>query len=649
MSPSFDMGEGLSLRHLPDASNASFSFQIPTSTRTADYLLADDGEDFFNGVDDLLATPAPPRLGDRPLRLSDLTPRPSGRNDSKAPCPPEHHAGSSELLEDNKPSQRSPRTRKSRVNTARPKPSAITRLTGMLPKADVFPASPAGERIDNLKAQVSSLADDRETIPLTFPSKPPPDSAPPPVSKHNPAPNQEPSVPQNKAPHPVQITEPVPKARRRRGTIVAPSMNDCRSGMNAPRFSSDGPSTSKPPDGVQATHADSSGDSVALGGIAARLLTYSEQILTTAEHVESGSKPTSKPVTAFSQDSMAGTSAPCVPSTSTDDSPLTLSQLSPEKPRSEARRVRVRQGAVEEAPPPKPLLTSSSKRPAGNPSDDGPARKRAKPNAPSAPDKGSTSNKSAEDVPPTRKVVRRRSSGSRSRSTVTGEQPRTRLRTSGTTRVTRSSRSSSLNKSESEREKANASSSTGGTSRAVTPRLRDSHHKETKIKSEDKSSLSRPSTEQVASGSTSSKRSVIRATIPHEFNFHVDARLEARNRESQQSDRLGGSSKANKKKGSIPDFKARREAELPHRKENIQPVVPQPFKFELDSRLKERAKFEEMIREKELQRHRELEQKRREREEEEEREIRELRRKLIPKANEVPEWYKDAPKKVKGG
>lgn len=107
-----------------------------------------------------------------------------------------------------------------------------------------------------------------------------------------------------------------------------------------------------------------------------------------------------------------------------------------------------------------------------------------------------------------------------------------------------------------------------------------------------------------------------------------------------------------KKKHSIPDFKAlhaAHEAEVALRKENIQPVVPAPVKFETDARLKERAKFDEMIREKELQRHLELEQRRRQREEEEEKEIRELRRKAIPKAHEVPEWYKDAPRKAKGG
>lgn len=81
------------------------------------------------------------------------------------------------------------------------------------------------------------------------------------------------------------------------------------------------------------------------------------------------------------------------------------------------------------------------------------------------------------------------------------------------------------------------------------------------------------------------------------------------------------------------------------RKENVHPTVPLPIKWETEERLKERHKFDEMVREKEREVARRMEEKRREREEQEERELRELRKKTIPKANEVPEWYKEAPKK----
>lgn len=65
-------GQELSLRHLPDVSDidASFSFQIPVPARE-DYLLADDGDDdFFKGVNDVLATPV---ALSRPLNSSPFT------------------------------------------------------------------------------------------------------------------------------------------------------------------------------------------------------------------------------------------------------------------------------------------------------------------------------------------------------------------------------------------------------------------------------------------------------------------------------------------------------------------------------------------------------------------------------------------------
>lgn len=72
MPPSFD---DLSLRHLPDISDASFSFQIP-SVSTGDLLLDNDDEkDFFRNADDTMATPGPSRISRAPLTLSELTPK----------------------------------------------------------------------------------------------------------------------------------------------------------------------------------------------------------------------------------------------------------------------------------------------------------------------------------------------------------------------------------------------------------------------------------------------------------------------------------------------------------------------------------------------------------------------------------------------
>jgi len=102
----------------------------------------------------------------------------------------------------------------------------------------------------------------------------------------------------------------------------------------------------------------------------------------------------------------------------------------------------------------------------------------------------------------------------------------------------------------------------------------------------------------------------------------------------------------------VPDFKtlhAQHEAEIAHRKENIHPTVPLPLELHTNERAKERGNFDQMRKEKERELERAMEQRRREREEDEEREVRELRKKAVPRAHEVPEWYKEAPRKKNKG
>ncbi len=76
-------------------------------------------------------------------------------------------------------------------------------------------------------------------------------------------------------------------------------------------------------------------------------------------------------------------------------------------------------------------------------------------------------------------------------------------------------------------------------------------------------------------------------------------------------------------------------------------MKPIAKEFSTDERIKERRIFDERIKEKEAEMERALEERRKQREQEEEREVRELRRKAVPKAHEVPEWYKDAPRRVR--
>lgn len=102
----------------------------------------------------------------------------------------------------------------------------------------------------------------------------------------------------------------------------------------------------------------------------------------------------------------------------------------------------------------------------------------------------------------------------------------------------------------------------------------------------------------------------------------------------------------------VPDFKAlhaMHESTFANRRGQITPVIPAPIQFQTDIRAKKREKFDEMVREKEREKQLMEERRERERALEEEKEIMLMRRKAIPRAHEVPEWYKDAPKRKNGG
>lgn len=145
-------------------------------------------------------------------------------------------------------------------------------------------------------------------------------------------------------------------------------------------------------------------------------------------------------------------------------------------------------------------------------------------------------------------------------------------------------------------------------------------------------------------------------TKPVGFRFDVDVRMDARKIEveKERADALQDlKPKPHPHPGvTIPDFKAlhaAQEAELALRKGGIVPVVPLPLELNTDVRAREREKFEARMREREREMERAMEERRREREEEEEREIRELRRRAVPRAHEVPEWYRLAPRKKGDG
>ncbi|KAI0354659.1 hypothetical protein OH77DRAFT_1425745 [Trametes cingulata] len=151
-------------------------------------------------------------------------------------------------------------------------------------------------------------------------------------------------------------------------------------------------------------------------------------------------------------------------------------------------------------------------------------------------------------------------------------------------------------------------------------------------------------------------------TRPVEFQFATSTRIEGRKADLEKSH--GSSSSSGSTNGAslrrskahaahpIPDFKAlhaMQQSVLAQRKAEIVPVVPMPIELSTEARAREREKFEEARRAREAELERQREERRRQQELEEEREIKELRKRAVPKANEVPEWYAFAPKKSKTG
>ncbi|KAI6110864.1 hypothetical protein EDD16DRAFT_1223234 [Pisolithus croceorrhizus] len=77
-------------------------------------------------------------------------------------------------------------------------------------------------------------------------------------------------------------------------------------------------------------------------------------------------------------------------------------------------------------------------------------------------------------------------------------------------------------------------------------------------------------------------------------------------------------------------------------------TIPRPFAFTTALRATERAKFDALMRQKQEEMARVREEARKRAEEEMARVVREMRKRAVPKAHEVPEWYKEMPRKGQG-
>ena len=106
----------------------------------------------------------------------------------------------------------------------------------------------------------------------------------------------------------------------------------------------------------------------------------------------------------------------------------------------------------------------------------------------------------------------------------------------------------------------------------------------------------------------------------------------------------------------IPDFKSVHAAQstlisdmAARRRGMIKPTVPVTPHFSTDQRLAEREKFEQARRAREEELERQLAAEQRLREEEEERAYQEARKRTVPRANPIPDWYSNVPKKTRVG
>ncbi|KAJ7671781.1 hypothetical protein B0H17DRAFT_948170, partial [Mycena rosella] len=101
----------------------------------------------------------------------------------------------------------------------------------------------------------------------------------------------------------------------------------------------------------------------------------------------------------------------------------------------------------------------------------------------------------------------------------------------------------------------------------------------------------------------------------------------------------------------IPDFAALHASQAAQntlRRSQRAPTVPVPIAFSTDARVRERARFDAQVREREQNEEEARAVLRREREKKEAEEVREMRKRAVPRAHEVPEWYKDVPKRERG-
>ncbi|KAJ3727138.1 hypothetical protein C8R42DRAFT_658765 [Lentinula raphanica] len=586
-------GNDLSLRHLPDLSNSSFSFEIPPDSNN-DFLL-DNDDDFFGAASNSFATPAPgSRTTQQSLTITRPTPKAvvHGNDDTQHSLSPPKKKKKA-ILSDSSHlnSVQAPHSSIEDSNKTRTKLAVPQKLQTDGPIRDEVMSTP--QRMQRLRDEIKDLAASKNSL------APPISSVL--IHKHN------------------------------KGTLDPKAVN----GGEMPSM----PSTTAPSSlslkvnrnvkdqiySAEREDNDASDTSSTSGGLSEKLVKYAQNLVGSNKLSNPAGKDDSIPSVLTGSSSSQVQPSDCLgpaisqPSEFDTNMPLTLSQLSPSKTKVVETysdlypRVRI-------DVPPSPMRQSHKRR--GSPVPNDHPAKRDK-----SADEGSSSTVSSGR----HFIFKKRTPPSSNSSSASGKiRSKHPLQSSKTARNALAASKSSL--------------------RSLGPSSTErSKHSGLSAGSLASSSGSSKSTVNQSEHSTQVSKS--QPTRPVGFSFGSDMRIEAR--KNTRSSAQDHEEEPRKKRRlhtayTVPDFQASHSAQdalLTSLKGQIKPVVPLPVEMHTDARARERSKFDEQVREKELQASRALEEKKRQQAEEEEREIKEQRKKTIPKAHAVPDWYKDAPRR----
>ncbi|KAH7923783.1 hypothetical protein BV22DRAFT_1130357 [Leucogyrophana mollusca] len=687
----------LSLRHLPDLSDASLSFQIPADISTTDFLLSDNttGFDFLRGAGDdaSFATCAPtPKVA--PLTLSQLTPRAerSPRSSPRSPSP----GSSSNPSKDIEPRR-----------LGLPSPSKARKLaSGMVPPRSTDCEEPAvsEERIESLRARMETLDDDCDSsshVRFPEPAQHGNTARPKPLSQSLTNANIKPRVKTKPTVTGGGIVKPASKlpisSNKSKTNVSSRSATQSTSAqLSASHIAAE---DIVPPVNVVADTSFGSDANqstrLSTGGVAERLVLYSQKLISSIGLYRSRSEnPFEEGSSAARTDTCARVeeTQPSLSPSSASPSPppptvpignhdtFRLSEISPRKGEEGPNSLSgcMSFGSARQMSPMRP----GRKRPGADDEErQDHQRKKGKTVLPSAEfECGSSETGTASNhvLQPSAHKNHGLALVSTSRSTrfPTSNFPNARTKykakpnphTEGLTAQSNPS-SSSLDRNLGTSRQGKSRDVEGKTSfptnRFISSLSKSSGTSRPRLGAERKKKppvgqvQERPGQSKAGHMSLFEKPAVTlppaNPTKPVAFTFRVDARIEARRAEFEERQATIEQERAARMHPQavpVPDFRAlhlAHQASVACRKANIVPIVPTaPIELSTEQRAREREKFDEMMRQKAEEIERVKEERRKQQEAEEEREIKELRKRAIPKAHEVPEWYADVPKR-KGG